>query len=55
MLLDDEYDYPEGELDRAVEPVGPDDPWAECHPFDSTPAGDSSTADPSDAADGADG
>jgi hypothetical protein len=29
MLLDDERDYDAAELDRAVEPVDPDDPWRE--------------------------
>jgi len=29
MLLDDERDYSAAELDRAVEPVDPDDPWRE--------------------------
>jgi len=29
MLLDGEIDYDEGELDRAVAPVDPDDPWSE--------------------------
>ena len=29
MILDDERDYSAAELDRAVEPVDPDDPWRE--------------------------
>ena len=29
MILDDERDYDAAELDRAVEPVDPDDPWHE--------------------------
>jgi len=29
MLLDEEIEYDEAELDRAVEPVDADDPWGD--------------------------
>ena len=29
MLLDEDVEYDADELDRAVEPVDPDDPWEE--------------------------
>ena len=49
MLLDDEHDYSEDELARAVEPVDPDDPWADPHSSDADSADDdASDTDSSD-------
>jgi len=47
MLLDDKRDYDAAELDRAVEPVDPDDPWRE--PETIGDEGDASDADDADA------
>jgi len=49
MLLDDDHEYAEDELDRAVEPVDRDDPWADPRSSAVDSPGDSSTADVEDA------
>jgi hypothetical protein len=56
MLLDDERDYSAAELDRALEPVDPDDPWSDPG-ADADDAGNAreDEADRDDGADGADG